>query len=289
MCIRDSINVELRRSFDLFACVRPCKTIGGVKGREHSVDVVVIRENTEDLYAGIEFKEGEEATAQLRALVKELLGKGIGDDSGVSIKPVSRHASERIARFAFRYAEDHHRKKVTVVTKSNIMKFTDGLFDEEVEKVAREYPLIACERLLVDNACFQLVSAPEQFDILLTTNLYGDIISDIGAALVGGMGMVPSANLGEGYALFEAVHGSAPQFTGKGVLNPSALILSGAMMLEYLGERDAALRLESAVEKTVEEGRFVTRDLNRRQYVGTKEMADRIIHFLEKGGYHERR
>lgn len=279
-----SINVQLRHYFDLFACVRPCRTIRGLKNTIHTVDLVVIRENTEDLYAGIEYREGEEATRKLIRMVRTGLGKKITLDSGISLKPISRTASKRIAQFAFRYAKDNQRRNITVVTKANIMKFTDGLFYEEVKKVAREYPSIEFEHLLVDSTCFQLVSSPQQFDLLLTPNLYGDIISDLCAALVGGLGMVPGANLGEDCAVFEAVHGSAPQFRGKNELNPCALILSGAMMLIYLGEAEAAHRLQSAVEEVIIEGRYVTKDLNPNSYVGTREMADRIIHFIELGG-----
>lgn len=277
-----SINVQLRHYFDLFACVRPCKAIKGVKDSVHTIDLVIIRENTEDLYTGIEFKDGEESTRELIEMVKKHLGKWIVSDSSVSLKPISRSASRRIAYYAFKYAQDNRRKKITVVTKANIMKFTDGLFYEEAEKVAGEYPSIEFEHLLIDNACLQLVSFPQNFDVLLTPNLYGDIISDLCAALVGGLGMAPGANLGEGCAIFEAVHGSAPEYKGKNMMNPCALILSGVMMLNYLGETKAAHRLYSAVETVIEEGCYVTQDLNPDSYVGTKEMADRIIYFLER-------
>jgi len=279
-----SINVQLRHYFDLFACVRPCRTMKGLKGTIHNVDLVIIRENTEDLYAGIECKEGEESSLRLIEMVKESLGKEIPADSGITLKPISRTASKRIAYFAFKYAQDNQRRKISVVTKANIMKFTDGLFYEEAEKVAQEYPSIEFEHLLIDNACLHLVSSPQNFDLLLAPNLYGDIISDLCASLVGGLGVVPGANLGEGCAIFEAVHGSAPKYKGKNVMNPCALILSGAMMLDYLGEAGAAHRLHSAVEAVIMEGRYVTRDLNPQSPVGTKEMADRIIHFLKLGG-----
>lgn len=282
-----SINVQLRQHFDLFACVRPCKTIKGLKGISQDVDLVIIRENTEDLYAGIEFKDGEESTLELIEMVKKHLGKKLPLDSGISLKPISRTASKRIAQFAFKYAKDNQRKKVTAVTKANIMKFTDGLFSEEAKMVAQNYPSVEFEHLLIDNACLHLVSSPQKFDLLLAPNLYGDIISDLCAALVGGLGMVPGANLGEKCAIFEAVHGSAPKYKGKNVMNPCALILSGAMMLNYLGEEEAAHRLYVAVEAVVREGCYVTRDLNPQSYVGTKEMADRIIHFLKLGGRNE--
>jgi len=278
-----SVNVQLRHHFELFACVRPCKTMKGLQKGLYPVDLVVIRENTEDLYAGIEFKEGEEATRQLIAVIAEHGKKRIAPDAGISVKPISRTASERIARFAFKYAEDNQRKKVTVVTKANIMKFTDGLFYEEAEKVAREHPSIACEHLLIDNACLHLVSSPHNFDLLLAPNLYGDIISDLCAALVGGLGVAPGANFGDECAIFEAVHGSAPKYKGKNVMNPCAVILSGGLMLDHLGELDAAERLYRAVEAVVEEGRFVTKDLNPHSSVGTREMADRIIYYLQSG------
>jgi isocitrate dehydrogenase (NAD+) len=277
-----SINVQLRQHFELFACVRPCKTMRGLKGCINNVDLVVIRENIEDLYAGIEFKDGEESTKELIEMVRKHSGREITIDSSIALKPISKSASKRIAHFAFKYAQGNRRRKVTVVTKANIMKFTDGLFYEEAEKVAREYPSIDFEHLLIDNACLHLVSSPQNFDLLLAPNLYGDIVSDLCAALVGGLGMVPGANLGEGCAVFEAVHGSAPKYKGKNVMNPCALILSGAMMLQYLGETEAAHRLKSAVEAVIEEGRYLTKDLNRKSPVGTKEMADRIIRFLDR-------
>jgi len=277
-----SINVQLRHYFDLFACVRPCKTIKGLRKGVHNVDLVVIRENTEDLYAGIEFKDSEESTRELIEMVRKNLGKEIALDSSITLKPISRSASKKIAQFAFKYAQDNQRRKITVVTKANIMKFTDGLFYEEAEKVAGEYSSMEFEHLLIDNACLHLVSSPQNFDILLAPNLYGDIISDLCAALVGGLGMVPGANLGEGCAIFEAVHGSAPKYKGRNVMNPCALILSGAMMLNYLGEMEAAHRLRNAVEAVIEEGHYVTKDLNPTSYVGTREMADRIIHFLDR-------
>jgi len=279
-----SVNVQLRQHFDLFACVRPCKTMKGLEGNYQNVDLVVIRENTEDLYAGIEFKEGEESSLGLIELVRGSLSKEIPADSGISLKPISRTASKRIAHFAFKYAKDNQRRKITVVTKANIMKFTDGLFYEEVEKVARDFSYIGFEHLLIDNMCLHLVSSPQNYDLLLAPNLYGDIISDLCASLVGGLGVVPGANLGDGYAIFEAVHGSAPKYQGRNVMNPCALILSGAMMLDYLGEVEAAHRLRDAVEAVIREGRYLTKDLKTQSPVGTKEMADRVIHFLELGG-----
>jgi isocitrate dehydrogenase (NAD+) len=278
-----SVNVALRQHFDLFACVRPCKTISGFRCSVENADMVIIRENTEDLYAGIEFEEGDEATRKLINLVKQALRKDINADSGITLKPISRTATRRIGQFAFRYAEENSRKKITIVTKDNIMKFTDGLFHQEIEQYAKQFPHIQCEHLLVDNVCFQLVSNPQKFDILLAPNLYGDIISDLCAALVGGLGMVPSANIGKDCAMFEAVHGSAPKYKGKNLMNPCALTLSGAMMLRYLGEAGAAERLQKAVEDVVRAGRYVTRDLNPATYVGTDAMADKIIERMQGG------
>ncbi|MCX5899059.1 MAG: isocitrate/isopropylmalate dehydrogenase family protein [Proteobacteria bacterium] len=272
-----SVNVALRQHFDLFACIRPCKTITGFRCSVENADLVIIRENTEDLYAGIEFKEGDAATLKLIDFVKATLHKEIAPDSGITLKPISRSAAKRIGEFAFRYAQENRRNKITIVTKDNIMKFTDGLFHQEIDEYAKQFPQIACDHFLVDNMCFQLVSNPQKFDILLAPNLYGDIISDLCAALVGGLGMVPSANIGKDCAMFEAVHGSAPQYKGKNLMNPCALTLAGVLLLRYLGESDAADRLQHAVEAVVKEGRYVTRDLNPAAYVGTMEMADTII------------
>lgn len=272
-----SVNVALRQHFDLFACIRPCKTITGFRCSVENADLVIIRENTEDLYAGIEFREGDDATLEMIRLVKTTLRRDIPADSGITLKPISRTASRRIGNFAFRYARENSRNKITIVTKDNIMKFTDGLFHQEIEDLAKQFPHTACDHFLVDNLCFQLVSNPQNFDILLAPNLYGDIISDLCAALVGGLGMVPSANIGKDCAMFEAVHGSAPKYKGKNIMNPCALILAGVMLLRYISETRAADRLQNAVEAVVKEGRYVTRDLNPSSYVGTMEMADRII------------
>jgi len=278
-----SVNVAIRQYFDLFACVRPCKTITGFRCSVENTDLVIIRENTEDLYSGIEFKEGDDATLKIIDFVKNALHRDIAADSGISLKPISRTATRRIGEFAFKYAQENRRKKITIVTKDNIMKFTDGLFHREIEEYAKQFPQIDCDHFLVDNMCFQLVSNPRKFDILLAPNLYGDILSDLCAALVGGLGMVASANIGKDCAMFEAVHGSAPKYKGKNIMNPSALILAGVMLLRYLGETAAADRLQSSVEAVVREGRYVTRDLNPSVYVGTTEMADRIIEHMEGG------
>jgi isocitrate dehydrogenase (NAD+) len=278
-----SVNVAIRQKLDLFACVRPCKLYPGVRTRYTNVDLVVIRETTEDVYAGIEFQEG---SPEVKRLIEFLRGQGaeVREDSGISIKPISRFASERIIRFAFEYARKNGRRKVTVVHKANIMKFSDGLFLEVAKRVAQEYPDISFEDRIVDNMCMQLVQKPELYDVIVTTNLYGDIISDLCAGLVGGLGMAPSCNLGEKAAVFEPTHGSAPKYAGMNKVNPTATILSGVMMLRYLGEKEAADRLEAAVAKTIAEGKYVTYDLKPNPddptAVGTREMADAIIRAL---------
>jgi isocitrate dehydrogenase (NAD+) len=278
-----SVNVAIRQKLDLFACVRPCKLYPGVRTRYTNVDLVVIRETTEDVYAGIEFQEGSSGAKRLIEFLREQ-GAEVREDSGISIKPISRFASERIVRFAFEYARKNGRRKVTVVHKANIMKFSDGLFLEVAKRVAQEYPDISFEDRIVDNMCMQLVQKPELYDVIVTTNLYGDIISDLCAGLVGGLGMAPSCNLGEKAAVFEPTHGSAPKYAGMNKVNPTATILSGVMMLRYLGEKEAADRLEAAVAKTIAEGKYVTYDLKPNPddptAVGTREMADAIIRAL---------
>jgi isocitrate dehydrogenase (NAD+) len=278
-----SVNVAIRQKLDLFACVRPCKLYPGVRTRYTNVDLVVIRETTEDVYAGIEFQEGSSGVKRLIEFLREQ-GAEVREDSGISIKPISRFASERIIRFAFEYARKNGRRKVTVVHKANIMKFSDGLFLEVAKRVAQEYPDISFEDRIVDNMCMQLVQKPELYDVIVTTNLYGDIISDLCAGLVGGLGMAPSCNLGEKAAVFEPTHGSAPKYAGMNKVNPTAAILSGVMMLRYLGEKEAADRLEAAVAKTIAEGKYVTYDLKPNPddptAVGTREMADAIIRAL---------
>jgi isocitrate dehydrogenase (NAD+) len=272
-----SVNVRLRQSLDLFACVRPCRTMKGVANAVLGVDIVVVRENTEDLYAGIEYEAGAEDTRKLIDFIRQTLEKDVRADSGLSVKPISKTSSERIAEFAFEYAERNGRKKVTSVTKSNIMKFTDGLFMHAAEDIAKRHPRIGHEHVLIDALCMKLVQNPLQFDILLLPNLYGDIISDLCAGLTGGLGMAPGANIGRDAAVFEAVHGSAPDIAGKGLANPTALILSGAMMLEHIGEGKAASCLRSAVEVVITKGKNVTPDLNPKSKTKTIDMADAII------------
>ena len=281
-----SVNVAIRQALDLYACVRPAKYYPGVKSHYKDIDLVIIRENSEDLYAGIEFEEGGAETKSLIAQIEKYAKKKIRLDSGISIKPISKYASQRITAFAFEYAIKFNRKKVTVVTKANIMKFTDGLFLKTAREAAKKYEgKIAFEEALVDNMAMQLVQKPHNFDVLLLPNLYGDIISDLCAGLVGGLGVTPGANIGDDIAVFEAVHGSAPKYKGLNKVNPTAMILSGALMLKYIQEDEAANNLENAVREVIAEGKSVTYDLksdpNDPARVGTKEMADAIILKIE--------
>jgi isocitrate dehydrogenase (NAD+) len=276
-----SVNVTLRQVLDLFCCLRPSKTFQGVRTRFQNIDLVIIRENTEDLYAGIEFEKGTQDTHRVIQLIQELTGKTIRSDSGISIKPISVYGTERIVRYAFEYARRNKRKKVTAVHKANIMKYSDGLFLETSRNVASKYPDIEFEDRIVDNMCMQLVQKPELYDVIVLPNLYGDIVSDLAAGLIGGLGIAPGANLGEEYAVFEPVHGSAPKYKGLNKVNPLAMILSGVMMLRHLGEFRAADRLEQAVASVIEEGKDVTYDLKPKpddpSAATTSGMADAII------------
>ncbi len=277
-----SVNVAIRQELGLFACVRPAKIYEGVKSRYEDVDLVLVRENTEDLYAGIEFEEGKDETKSLIEEIQKRTPKKIRLDSGISIKPISKYASERIVRYAFEYAIKFNRKKVTAVHKANIMKFTDGLFLKVAREVAKDYEnKVAFEEAIVDNMSMQLVQKPQKYDVLVLPNLYGDVISDLCAGLVGGLGVAPGANIGDGIAVFEAVHGSAPKYKGLNKVNPTAMILSGMLMLRYMGETKAAERLENAVKEVLKEGNSVTYDLkdfsSKTPAVGTSEMADAII------------
>ena len=286
-----SVNVAIRKELDLYVCLRPCRSYVGVRSRYKNIDLVVVRENTEDLYAGIEFEEGKKETAELIAQIEKLSGKKISGDSGISIKPISIMGSKRIVKFAFDYAVKHGRKKVTAVTKANIMKFTDGLFFAAAREVAKDYKdKIEYEERLIDNMCMQLVQKPELYDVLVLPNLYGDIISDLCAGLVGGLGVAPGANYGNEIAVFEAIHGSAPKYAGLNKVNPTAVILSAVLMLDYLGEKDAAKRLNDAIAKVIAEGKSVTYDLKPHRddptAVGTSQMADAIIAAIpERGSY----
>jgi isocitrate dehydrogenase (NAD+) len=257
---RPSVNVALRKGLDLFACVRPIKSLPGVASRYTDVDMVVVRENTEDLYCGIE----------------HVVVPGVVE----TLKLITEKASLRIARYAFALARREGRKRVTAIHKANIMKLSDGLFLECCRRVSREFPEVAYEELIVDNACMQLVRDPTRFDVLLMANLYGDIISDLGAGLVGGLGVVPGANIGEECAVFEAVHGSAPDIAGKGIANPLAITMSGGMMLRHLGEEKAALALDGAIRAVLKGGKRVTRDLG--GTATTREMADAIVDQLTR-------
>ena len=276
-----SINVHLRQTLDLYACLRPCKSYKGVRSRYSDIDLVLVRENTEDLYAGIEFKNGKDDTAELISWLNAHSSRKINSDSGISIKPISVGATERIVRFAFDYARKTGRKKVTSVHKANIMKFTDGLWLDVSRDVAKKYPDIEFEDRIVDNMCMQLIQKPELYDVIVLPNLYGDILSDLCAGLVGGLGVAPGANIGEKTAIFEATHGSAPKYKGRNKVNPTALILSSVMMLRHIGKIAEADKLENAVSAVIAEGKNVTYDMkpnrNDPTAVGTSQMADAII------------
>jgi len=277
-----SVNVALRKEFDLYANLRPAKTYPGVNAPLGEVDLVVVRENIEDLYAGIEFDIGTPELAEIRAVIQKLSNQQIREDAAISIKYISEFGSRRIVKFAFEYARANRRKKVTAVHKANVMKFSDGLFLRVAGEVAQGYPDIEFEDRIVDNMCMQLVQKPELYDVLVLPNLYGDIVSDLVAGLVGGLGVAPGANIGEnGVAVFEAIHGSAPKYAGQNKVNPMALMLAGALMLRHIGEREAGDRLESAIAAVVAIGKDVTYDLKPDRddptAVGTKEFADAVI------------
>ncbi len=276
-----SLNVHLRQHFDLYACLRPCKSYKGVRSPYKDIDLVVVRENTEDLYAGIEFQKGAADTASLIDWLNAHSKRPITPDSGVSIKPISVRGTTRIVRFAFEYARKMGRRKVTSVHKANIMKHTDGLWLEVSRQVAKDYPDIEFEDRIVDNMCMQLVQRPQFYDVLVLPNLYGDILSDLCAGLIGGLGIAPGANIGDNGAVFEATHGSAPKYKGLNKVNPTALILSGVLMLRHLGMTSEADRLERATAETIAEGKSVTYDLKSDRddpcAVGTSQMADAII------------
>ena len=278
-----SVNVSLRKQLDLYACLRPCKSYPGVRSRYEDVDLVIVRENTEDLYAGIEFEKDTPEEQKLASVIEELApGAHFRDHTGISIKPISVEGTQRIVRYAFQYAQANNRRKVTAVHKANIMKFTDGLFLATATEVAKEFPDIEFEERIVDNMCMQLVQKPELYDVLVLPNLYGDIVSDLVAGLAGGLGVAPGANIGEnGIAVFEAIHGSAPKYAGQNKVNPMALMLAGVLMLRHIGEREAGDRLENAIAAVVKEGKDVTYDLKADRddatAVGTKEFADAVI------------
>ncbi len=276
-----SVNVGLRKALDLFAQVRPCKSYPGVRSRFQDVDLVIVRENTEDLYAGIEYEQG---TAEAEELIRWIEGKGgrlRHRDAGISIKPISVTGTRRIVQFAFDYARANGRRKVTAVHKANIMKFSDGLYLRVAREVAAENPDVEFDDRIVDNMCMQLVQRPEEYDVLVCPNLYGDVVSDLCAGMIGGLGMAPGANFGEGIAIFEPTHGSAPKYAGQNKVNPMAQMLSGMLMLRHLGEEEAAERLEGAIADVIREGRSVTYDMKPTRddptAVGTSEVADAIV------------
>ena len=276
-----SVNVALRKTLDLYGQVRPCKLYAGVRSRYDDVDLVIIRENTEDLYAGIEFEEGTDEARELIAWVEQKTGTALRDDSGLSLKPISITGSRRIVEFAFDYARRNGRRKVTAVHKANIMKFSDGLYLRVAREVAAENDDIEFEDRIVDNLSMQLVQRPEEYDVLVCPNLYGDVVSDLAAGLIGGLGLAPGGNFGTKAAVFEPTHGSAPKYTGQNKVNPMAMMLSGVMMLRHLEERDAADRLEGAIAAVIADGTSVTYDMKPERddptAVGTSEVADAII------------
>ena len=278
-----SVNVALRKGLELYACLRPCKTYPGVPSPFQNIDIVIVRENIEGLYSGIEFERGAPETARLIEFISGTVGESILTDSGISIKAISETGSRRIVRFAFEYARQHRRKKVTAVHKANIMKFSDGLFLAVARQVAGEYPDIEFEDMIMDNMSMQLVQKPHQFDVIVAPNLYGDVLSDLCAGLIGGLGLAPGVNLGDDIAVFEATHGSAPEFAGLNRVNPMAMMLSGVMMLRHLGEGEKAERLEGAIAAVIAEGKNVTFDLRPatpEMAVGTSQVADAVIEKL---------
>ncbi len=275
-----SVNVALRKSLDLYAQVRPCKTYPGVRSRFDDVDLIVVRENTEDLYAGIEYEEGTEDARELIAWI-ESKGGALRHDSGISIKPISITGTRRIVQFAFDYARRNGRRKVTAVHKANIMKFSDGLYLRVAREVAEENTDIEFDDRIVDNMSMQLVQRPEEYDVLVLPNLYGDVLSDLCAGMIGGLGLAPGGNFGEGIAIFEPTHGSAPKYAGRNRVNPMAELLSGMLMLRHLEEDEAADRLEDAIADVIREGESVTYDLKPARddptAVGTSQVADAIV------------
>jgi isocitrate dehydrogenase (NAD+) len=282
-----SVNVALRHALELYACVRPIKAYPGARNLRDDLDFVIIRENSEDIYAGIEFEQGTEACERMIAEISSLAQKPIRPDSGLSIKPISIFGSERIVRYAFEYARRYARRKVTAVHKANIMKFTDGLYLAVARKVAAQYPDIQFEDRIVDNMCMQLVLRPTEYELLCCPNLYGDIISDLGAGMIGGLGLAPGANIGTEAAVFEATHGSAPKYAGKNKINPMAVMLSGVLMLRHLDESAAADALEGAIAAVIKEGRSLTYDMKVDRddptAVGTSQVAEAIVEKLRAG------
>jgi isocitrate dehydrogenase (NAD+) len=287
-----SVNVALRKELDLYMCLRPCKSYPGVRSRYENIDLVIVRENHEDLYAGIEFEQGSSDATKLIDFLADLGTRRIREDSGISIKPISVFGTQRIVRAAFDYAIKNGRKKVTAVHKANIMKFSDGLFLKTAREVtANEYADsgVEFEDRIVDNMCMQLVQKPELYDVLVLPNLYGDVVSDLGAGLIGGLGVAPGGNIGDEAAVFEPTHGSAPKYAGQDKVNPMAMMLSGVLMLRHIEEPGAADRLESAISAVIREGTHVTYDMKPSRddptAVGTAGVADAIIEKLEASAF----
>ena len=281
-----SVNVALRKELDMYAQVRPCKSYPGVRSRFQDVDLIIIRENTEDLYAGIEYEQGTEDAEELIRWIESKGGKLRHDDAGISIKPISITGTRRIFEFAFDYARKNDRRKITAVHKANIMKFSDGLWLRVAREVAAENPDIEFDDRIVDNMCMQLVQRPEEYDMLVLPNLYGDVLSDLCAGMIGGLGLAPGGNYGEDVAVFEPTHGSAPKYAGLNKANPMAQMLSGMLMLHHIGEHDAGVRLERAIAELIREGTSVTYDMKSSRgdptAVGTSDVADAVIAKLQR-------
>jgi isocitrate dehydrogenase (NAD+) len=281
-----SVNVALRHALELYANLRPARTYAGVQSAFDSIDLVVVRENMEDLYAGIEFDTGTPEAHEIITEINRLLGKNVSMTSAISVKTITPENSRRIVKFAFDYATQNERKLVTAVHKANIMKFSDGLFLKVAEEVAAEYPSIEFNDRIVDNMCMQLMQKPDLYDVLVMPNLYGDILSDLTSGMIGGLGVAPSANIGDTSAVFEAIHGSAPSHAGRNEANPTAMILSGVMLLRHLGEQDAAKAVDNAVATVIRAGDRVTCDLradrNREKGAGTTDMTDAVIAELNR-------
>ena len=281
-----SVNVALRKGLDLYVCLRPCKSYPGAPSLYPDVDIVVVRENSEDLYMGIEYRRDTPEAARLVRFIAEESGDRVKEDSSFSIKAISQSASRRIVKYAFDYARANGRRKVTAVHKANIMKYTDGLFLSTASEVARDYPDIEFETIIVDSLCMQLVRFPQRHDVLVLPNLYGDIVSELCAGLIGGLGLAPGANIGDNIAVFEPTHGSAPKYTAQNKVNPMAMMLSGVLMLRHLGEKEAADRVENSIAQVIAEGSSLTYDMkperNDPTVVGTSQVADAVIKKLRE-------
>ena len=281
-----SVNVALRKGLDLYVCLRPCKSYPGAPSLYRDVDIVVVRENSEDLYMGIEYRRETPEAARLVRFIAEESGDRVKEDSSFSIKAISQSASRRIVKYAFDYATANGRRKVTAVHKANIMKYTDGLFLSTASEVARDYPDIEFETIIVDSLCMQLVRFPQRHDVLVLPNLYGDIVSELCAGLIGGLGLAPGANIGDNIAVFEPTHGSAPKYTAQNKVNPMAMMLSGVLMLRHLGEKEAADRVENSIAQVIAEGSSLTYDMkperNDPTVVGTSQVADAVIKKLRE-------